>query len=215
MPSPCTRRGTLSDFLVADDIVAFSPLSDADWNEVRADATRILLRQFCTPRNLWVHRGTYILDMLGYAWAGIYRSLLVGSIVTTSYRNEGHIRAGDRIFGTGDFFRCGFLLRRGSAEFAELIRIVNLRHRVAGVVVTDGDGVRVRDGYEADYAYVATSFVEGIRRGLATCGLPPDSPAGRAVGEIFCAILYQLAGLTGLARIPRGLGRPRAVSRLG
>ena len=203
MPPTSTCRGTLSDHLAPEDIVPFTPLSDADWNEVRADATRILLRQFCTPRNLWVHRGTYILDMLGYAWAGIYRSLLVGSIVTTSYRNEGHIRAGDRIFGTGDFFRGGFLLRRGSAEFAELIRIVNLRHRVAGVFVTDGDGVR--DGYEADYAYVATSFVEAIRRGLATCGLPPDSPAGRAVGEIFCAILYQLAGLTGLARIPRGL----------
>jgi hypothetical protein len=29
---------------------------------------------------------------------------------------------------------------------------VSLRHGVAGVVVTDGDGVRVRDGYEADYA---------------------------------------------------------------
>ena len=205
MPPTPTCRGTLSDHLAPEDIVSFTPLSDSDWNEVRADATRIMLRQFCTLRNLWVHRGTYILDMLGYAWAGIYRSLLVGSIVTTSYRNEGHIRAGDRIFGTGDFFRGGFLLRRGSAEFAELIRIVNLRHRVAGVVVTDGDGVRVRDGYEADYAYVATSFIEAIRRGLATCGLPPDSPAGRAVGEIFCAILYQLAGLTGLARIPRGL----------
>lgn len=200
-----TRRGTLSDHLAPEDIVPFTPLSDADWNEVRADATRILLRQFCTARNLWVHRGTYILDMLGYAWAGIYRSLLVGSIVTTSYRNEGHIRAGDRIFGTGDFFRGGFVLPRMSVEFAELIRIVNLRHHVAGVVLPNGDGVRVRDGYEADYAYVATSFVEAIRRGLATCGLPPDSPAGRAVGEIFCAILYQLAGLTGLARIPRGL----------
>ncbi len=198
-------RGTLFDHLAAEDVVPFTPLSDADWNEVRVDATRIMLRQFCTLRNLWVHRGTYILDMLGYAWAGIYRSLLVGSIVTTSYRNEGHIRAGDRIFGTGDFFRGGFVLPRTSAEFEELIRIVNLRHRVAGVVVTDGDGVRVRDGYEADYAYVATSFIEGIRRGLATCGLPPDSPGGRAVGEVFCAILYQLAGLTGLARIPRGL----------
>ena len=205
MPPTSTCCGTLSDHLAPEDIVPFTPLSDADWNEVRADATRILLRQFCTVRNLWVHRGTYILDMLGYAWAGIYRSLLVGSIVTTSYRNEGHIRAGDRIFGTGDFFRGGFLLRRGSAEFAELIRIVNLRHRVAGVVVTDGDGMRVRDGYEADYAYVATAFVEGIRRGLATCGLPPDSPGGRAVGEIFCAILYQLAGLTGLTRVPRDL----------
>ena len=205
MPPPSTCRGTLSDHLAPDDIVPFTPLSDDDWNEVRADATRILLRQFLTPRNLWVHRGTYILDMLGFAWAGIYRSLLVGSIVTTSYRNEGHIRAGDRIFGTGDFFRGGFLLRRGSAEFAELIRIVNLRHHVAGVAMPHGDGVRVRDGYEADYAYVATSFIEAIRRGLATCGLPTDSPGGRAVGEIFCAILYQLAGLTGLARIPRGL----------
>jgi CRP-like cAMP-binding protein len=195
----------LADFLAADDIVPFTPLSDDDWNEVRADATRTLLRQFCTLRNLWVHRGTYILDMLGFAWAGIYRSLLLGSIVTTSYRNEGHVRAGDRIFGTGDFFRGGFLLPRTSAEFAELIRIVNLRHRVAGVVLPHGAGVRVRDGYEADYAYVATAFVEGIRRGLATCGLPPDSPGGRAVGEIFCAILYQLAGLTGLARVPRNL----------
>ena len=83
MPPTSTCRGTLSDHLAPEDIVPFTPLSDADWNEVRADATRILLRQFCTVRNLWVHRGTYILDMLGYAWAGIYRSLLVGSIVTT------------------------------------------------------------------------------------------------------------------------------------
>ena len=205
MRSTSSYRGTLSDHLVADDIVSFTPLSETDWDDVRADATRILLRQFCTLRNCWVHRGTYILDMLGFAWAGIYRSLLVGSIVTTSYRNEGHIRAGNRIFGTGDFFRGGFVLRRGSAEFAELIRIVNLRHRVAGVVLPHGDGVRVLDGYEADYAYVATAFVEGIRRGLAVCGLPPTSPGGRAVGEIFCAILYQLAGLTGLTRVPRDL----------
>jgi CRP-like cAMP-binding protein len=205
MPPTSKSRGTLSDHLAPDDIVSFSPLSEGDWNDVRADATRILLRQFCTPRNLWVHRGTYILDMLGFAWAGIYRSLLVGSIVTTSYRNEGHIRAGDRIFGTGDFFRGGFLLRRTSAEFAELIRIVNLRHHVAGVALPHGDGFRVLDGYEADYAYVATAFVEAIRRGLAVCGLPPASPGGRAVGEIFYTILYQLAGLTGLSRVPRDL----------
>jgi len=205
MEPPSNRRGTLDDYLAEDDIVAFAPLSDDDWNEIRADATRVLLRQFCTCRNLWVHRGGYVLDMLGYAWAGIYRSLLVGSIVTTSYRNEGHIRAGDRICGTGDFFRGGFVLPRTSAEFKELIRIVSLRHHVAGVVLPHGDGVRVRDGYEADYAYVATAFVEGIRRGLAACGLPPSSPGGRAVGELFCAILYQLAGLSGLTRVPRGL----------
>ena len=205
MPPTSPRRGTLSDYLAPEDIVAFTPLSDADWNDVRADATRIMLRQFCTLRNLWVHRGTYILDMLGYAWAGIYRSLLVGSIVTTSYRNEGHVRAGERIFGTGDFFRGGFLLPSTSPEFAELIRIVNLRHRVAGLVVPHGDGVRVIDGYEADYAYVATAFVEAIRRGLAACGVPPGSPGGRTVGDIFCAILYQLAGLTGVSRVPRDL----------
>ena len=198
-------RGTLSDHLAPEDIAPFSPLADEDWNEVRRDATRILLRRFCTPRNLWVHRGAYVLDMLGFAWAGIYRSLLVGSITTTSYRNEGHVRAGDRIFGTGDFFRGGFLLPRTSAEFAELIRIVNLRHRVAGVVTREGDGVRVLDGYEADYAYVATAFIEAIRRGLAACGLPPDSAGGRAVGDVFRTILYQLAGLTGLARAPRDL----------
>jgi len=42
---------------------------------------------------------------MGFAWGGIYRTLLVSSIVTTSFRNEGHFRAGERIGGTSDFFR--------------------------------------------------------------------------------------------------------------
>jgi CRP-like cAMP-binding protein len=125
--------------------------------------------------------------------------------VTTSYRNEGHLRAGQRIFGTGDFFRGGFVLPVTSAAFRELMQLVNLRHHVAGVVVPHGDGVRVLDGYEADYAYVATSFIESIRRGFAACGLRPDSPRGQEVARHFCTLLYQFAGFTGLTRIPRDL----------
>jgi CRP-like cAMP-binding protein len=63
----------------------------------------------------------------------------------------------------------------------------------------------VIDGYEADYAYVATAFIEAIRRGLATCGLPPESARGRALGEQLSTVLYQVAGYTGLRRIPRDL----------
>ena len=200
-----SHRGSLDDFLEADDIVPLPCLTDGEWDTVRNVGTRALLRQFLTLRNLWVHRGQYARDALGFSWGGIYRSLLVGSIVTTSYRNEGHLRAGERIFGTGDFFRGGFVMARPSADFQELVRLVNLRHHVAGVVEPHGGGVRVRDGYEADYAYVATSFIESTRRGLAMCGLAPDSPRGRMIGRHFCTILYQLAGFTGLTRMPRDL----------
>ncbi|NBW87355.1 MAG: hypothetical protein EBR23_11140, partial [Planctomycetia bacterium] len=172
-----------------------------------------MARQFCTLRNLWVHRGVYGRDSVGYAWGGIYRSLLVRSIVTTSYRNEGHLRAGHRIFGTGDFFRGGFVLPVTSAAFRELMQLVNLRHHVAGVVVPHGAGVRVLEGYEADYAYVATSFIESIRRGFAVCGLPPHSARGRDVGTHFYTLLYQLAGFTGLTRIPRDLAAHDLQSR--
>jgi hypothetical protein len=60
MPPTSQPRGTLFDHLAAEDVVPFTPLSDADENEVWADATRIMLRQFCTLRTLWVHRGTSI-----------------------------------------------------------------------------------------------------------------------------------------------------------
>jgi CRP-like cAMP-binding protein len=200
------RLGTLDDFLAPKDIVPFRALTDEEWNTIRRVAGGQLAWRFATLRNLWVHRGRIVPDAFGFAWAGIYRTLLVGSIVATSYRNEGLFRAGERIQGTGDFFRGGFLLPRSSNEFREIVRLVNLRHHVAGVVVADADGgYRVIDGYEADYAYVATAFIEAIRRGLATCGLPPDSPRGRALGESVRTVLYQIAGLTGLRRIPRDL----------
>jgi CRP-like cAMP-binding protein len=200
------RHGTLDDFLAPEDIAPPPVLSEDEWNRIRRDAGRALTWRFCTLRNLWVHRGMFVHDALGFAWGGIYRTLLVGSIVATSYRNEGLFRAGERIRGTSDFFRGGFLLPRSSGEFGEIVRLVNLRHHVAGVVELHSDGgYRVIDGYEADYAYVATAFIESIRRGMAVCGLPPDSPRGRELSAQVCTILYQVAGLTGLRRIPRDL----------
>jgi CRP-like cAMP-binding protein len=200
------RQGTLEEFLAPEDIVPLSALSDDEWNTIRRVAGGRLAWRFATIRNLWVHRGHFVADAYGFAWAGIYRTLLVSSIVATSYRNEGLFRAGERIEGTGDFFRGGFVLPRSSSEFHEIARLVNLRHHVAGVVAPDADGgYRVIDGYEADYAYVATAFIEAIRRGAVACGLPPDSPRGRALSEQICTILYQVAGLTGLRRVPRDL----------
>lgn len=206
LPPPRRTQGTLDDFLSPVDIAPVPPLTDAEWRTLRTFAGRQLAWQFCTLRNLLVHRGHILPDVLGFAWGGIYRTLLVGSIVTTSFRNEGLFRAGERIFGTSDFFWGAFVMPRSSADFRDILRLVNLRHHVAGVVqpVSSG-GVRVSDGYEADYAYVATAFIESIRRGLAMCGLPPGSSRGRAVGEQLARILYQVAGLTGLTRMPRDL----------
>jgi len=133
------------------------------------------------------------------------RSLRVGSIVTTSYHNEGHFRAGEQIFGTGDFFGGAFRLSRAAADLHELVQVVNLRNHAASVVTRHGSGVRVLPGYEADYAYVATAFIECLRRGYALVGVVPASGLGRRTGAELVTILYQVAGLTGLARVPRDL----------
>ncbi len=200
------HRGTLEEFLAADEIVSLPELSDGEWDALRRDAGRRLAWRFCTLRNLVAYRGRFAFDAMGFAWGGIYRTLLVSSIVTTSFRNEGHFRAGERIGGTSDFFSGGFAFPRASAEFGEIVGLVNLRHHVAGVVTPVGHGrVRVVPGYEADYAYVATAFIESIRRGLGLCGLSPDSPASRTLAWQLGTILYQLAGYTGLARVPRDL----------
>jgi CRP-like cAMP-binding protein len=200
------HRGTLDTFLAPDDIAPLPALAEQDWDTLRRVAGRRLAWRFCTLRNLWVHSGRIAHDAQGFAWGGIYRTLLVGSIVATSYRNEGHFRSDQRMQGTGDFFRGAFLLPRSSAEFREIVRLVNLRHHVAGVVVPQEDGsYRVVDAYEADYAYVATAFIESIRRGMSACGLPPDSPRGRALSGHICTVLYQVAGFTGLRRVPRDL----------
>lgn len=181
-------------------------VTDAEWNRMRRETGKMLAWRFATLRNLSVHRGQFHRDALGFAWGGIYRTLLVGSIVATSYRNEGHFRAGDRMEGTGDFFRGAFILPAASPEFHELLRLVNLRHHVAGVVRRHADGgYCVLEGYEADYAYVATAFIESVRRGLALCGVRADSPLGHDLGARIGAVLYQIAGFTGLRRVPRDL----------
>jgi len=207
--SPATRRplhGTLDAFLSADEIVRLPEISERDWNAVRRDAGRRVAWRFCTWRNLVAYRGRFAFDAMGFAWGGIYRTLLVSSIVTTSFRNEGHFRAGERIGGTSDFFSGAFAFPRMSAEFVEIVRMVNLRHHVAGVVTPRDDGrMCVVPGYEADYTYVATAFIESMRRGLGLCGLDPASRTGRALADRLCTILYQLAGFTGLTRVPRDL----------
>lgn len=197
--------GTLDEFLSPADIARVARVDDDVWQRLRTTAMRRIVRRFCTPRNLWHYRGRYLCDVIGFGWGGIYRSLRVGSIVTTSFRNEGHFRAGERILGTSDFFSGAFRFAASSPALEELVRVVNLRHHVAGVVRRHAGGVEVLPGYEADYAYVATAFVESLRRGYAACGIPPDSRQGRDIGGELCAILYQVAGFTGLARMPRDL----------
>ncbi|MFM8634596.1 MAG: cyclic nucleotide-binding domain-containing protein [Planctomycetia bacterium] len=202
---PTDRRGTLDDYLAPDDIISLPTVPDEAWASIRRAAGRQIVWRFLTLRNLVVHRGRFLRDTLGFAWGGIYRTLLVSSIVATSYRNEGLVRAGERIFGTSDFFWGSFVFPRSSNDLRSLVEVVNLRHHVAGVVIRQSDGARVIDGYEADYAYVATAFIESIRRGLALCGLSAESARGRAFGEQLCTVLYQVAGLTGLTRVPRDL----------
>jgi hypothetical protein len=109
------RLRTLDDYLASSDIAEIPTLTDHEWDTLRHGRSRLFWR-FCTLRNLWVHRGRFFYDGLGFAWGGIYRTLLVGSIVSTSYRNERLFRAGMRIQSTGDFFRGGFMLPRSSAN---------------------------------------------------------------------------------------------------
>lgn len=205
MPSPA-RRGTLDDYLAADDIVTIPAVADQEWNAIRRQAGWRLTWRFCTLRNLFLHGHRFTRDAMGFAWGGIYRTLFVSSIVTTSYRNEGHFRSGERIKGTSDFFVGSFVLPRSGAEAREIVRLVNLRHHVAGVCRPEEDErVRVIDAYEAEFAYVATAFIESLRRGLELCGLPSDSRRGRDLAWPLCEVLYQVAGLVGLARMPRDL----------
>jgi len=205
MLSP-VRRGTLDEYLAADDIVTIPAIADQEWDAIRRQAGWRLTRRFITLRNLLVHGMLFARDAMGFAWGGIYRTLFVSAIVTTSYRNEGHFRSGERIRGTSDFFVGTFGLPRSGADAREIVRLINLRHHVAGVCRPEGDGrVRVNEVYEAEFAYVATAFIESMRRGLEICGLPAGSRQGRDLAWPICVVLYQVAGLAGLTRMPRAL----------
>lgn len=211
----------LEDHLPADEVAPLSEISPEAWGRLRTSAVRRMLWHFCTPRNLLAYRGRFHYDILGYGWAALYRTLRVGPVAKTSFRNEGHFRAGERIVGTGEFagiFKHG----RGSPDLQDVMRIVNLRHHVAGVVtprpaadlprdcsawLPPGSrmAVRVIDGYEAEYASIATAFIENLRRGLEACGVPRNSPAGRRLAAEMCTLMYHSAGAVGLTRVPRDL----------
>ncbi len=199
------HSGTLCRFLSEEDIAPVSPMGAEEWRRLRNRAFLTLLRHFCTWRNLRAYRGFFPGDILGFGWAGIYRSLLVPSIVATSYRNEGHFRSPERIGGTEGFFEGAFRKPRKDRSLREVIRQVNLRHHVAGIVFRTGEDVEVMPGYEADFAYVATAFIEGMRRGYEANGVPRGSARGRRLAEDLCTILYQVAGMVGLRRAPASL----------
>lgn len=204
------HRGTLEDHLRSDQIAPIPKLSDREWNGLRRGALLDFLIGFLSLRNLIYYRGRYNRDIIGFGWAALYQTLRVPSIVSTTYRNEGHLRAGERIFGTGEFVEI-FRLPRGDRFLHDMIRVINLRHHVAGVVLPSGvvnlpegqSGADVFPGYEADYAYISASFAENLMRGYRACGLRPGSRSWRRIGGRLAAILYQSAGATGLHRAPR------------
>ena len=188
-------------------------IPDSEWEAIKKRSSRRLFWHFCNLRNLAALRGAFYLDFVGFAWAGMYRTLLVPSITTTSYRNEGPMRAMERIRGTSEYFASLFVLPRNSPVQQRIIRVVNLRHHVAGVVRSEHGQVSVIEGYEADFAYVAAAFTESLRRGYAAQGVRPESRQGQEIGESVSAILYQLAGAVGLRRVPKDLAAHDAFVR--
>ena len=205
--------GSLENYLSPQEIVPLPSIPDGEWDAMKRRGSKRLFWYFCTLRNLTALRGAFYLDFVGFAWAGMYRTLLVPSITTTSYRNEGPVRALDRIRGTSEFFASLFILPRNSDVLQRIVRVVNLRHHVSGVVRSERGQVSVIEGYEADFAYVAAAFIESLRRGYAAQGVRPQSPKGKQIAESATTILYQLAGAVGLRRVPRDLAAHDAFVR--
>jgi len=204
------HNGMLEDYLPPEMIRPIPELSEKEWNSRRRIAFFDFLIRFFSLRNLAAYRGHYPRDVLGFAWGALYQTLRASSVVAMTYRNGGHLRAGDRLFGTAEFSQI-FRLPRDAKLLHDVIRVVNLRHHVAGVVLPSGilnlaaskSGAEVFPGYEADFAYIAASFVENLMRGYRACGLCPSSRAWQRIGENLTTILYQSAGATGLHRAPK------------
>jgi len=198
------RREALENFLSPEDLVPYRAMGDKAWRSLRLRGGFGLLRHFIDWRSPRRNRGV-ISELMGYAWAGIYRSMLVPSIAAASFRNEGHFRPRGRIAGTDSFFGSAFRYPRSSPKLAQLVRTVNLRHHVAGVVARCGSDAEVMPHYEAAFTYVATAFIESIRRGYHSRGVPADSKEGKRLATDLCAMLYQIAGMVGLTRLPKDL----------
>ncbi len=203
-PKAHGRRDMLDQHLSPEEIVAYEPMGEREWARVRWRGLYRLLRHFVDWRNLRFHRG-FFPEIAGYAWGGIYRSMMVPAIAAASFRNEGHFRPKGRISGTESFFSAALRYPRNSPALREALRVVNLRHHVAGVASREGDDVKVLPHYEAAFAYVSTAFIESLRRGYAAHGVAPESKRGRSIGEDLCTIFYQVAGMAGLRRMPRDL----------
>ena len=204
------HRGMLEDYIPPEMIGPIPEISDKEWNSRRRSSFFNLLTRFLTFRNLLAYRGHYTRDVLGYGWGALYQTLRSTSVVATTYRNGGHLRAGERLFGTGEFSQI-FRLPRNSKFLHEVIRVVNLRHHVAGVVLPSGilnlaegkAGAEVMPGYEADFAYISASYVDNIMRGYRACGVRPGSRTWQRLGENLTVILYQTGKATGLSRAPK------------
>lgn len=204
------HRGMLEDYIPPEMIRPIPEISEKEWNSRRRSSFFNLLTRFFSFRNLLAYRGHYTRDVLGYGWGALYQTLRASSVVATTYRNGGHLRAGERLFGTGEFSQI-FRLPRNSKFLHDVISVVNLRHHVAGVVLPSGvlnlvegqSGAEVIPGYEADFAYIAASYVDNIMRGYRACGVRPGSRTWQRLGENLTVILYQMAKATGLHRAPK------------
>ena len=204
------HRGMLEDYLPPEMIRPIPEISEKEWNSRRRSSFFNLLTRFFSFSNLLAYRGHYTRDVLGYGWGALYQTLRASSVVATTYRNGGHLRAGERLFGTGEFSQI-FKMPRNSKFLHDVIRVVNLRHHVAGVVLPSGvlnlveghSGAEVIPGYEADFAYIAASYVDNIMRGYRACGVRPGSRTWQQLGENLTVILYQSAKATGLSRAPK------------
>jgi len=204
------HRGMLEDYLPPEMIRPIPEISEKEWNSRRRSSFLNLLTRYFSFRNLLAYRGHYTRDVLGYGWGALYQTLRASSVVATTYRNGGHLRAGERLFGTGEFSQI-FKIPRNSKFLHDVIRVVNLRHHVAGVVLPSGvlnlveghSGAEVIPGYEADFAYIAASYVDNMMRGYRACGVRPGSRTWQRLGENLTVILYQSAKATGLSRAPK------------
>jgi hypothetical protein len=204
MNPQATRREKLENFLPPEHMVPYRPMEEKAWARLRRRGLIDLLWHFIDWRDLRLHRGVFP-DIVGFGWAGIYRSMLVPSIAAASFKNEGHFRARGRISGTESFFSAAFRHPQNSPALQKILRVVNVRHHVAGVVGRMGGSVEVLSHYESAFMYVSTAFIEGIRRGYAAHGVPPEGRKGRRIAGDLATMLYQIAGMAGLSRVPKDL----------
>ena len=79
--SAAVHRGALENYLASEDIISLPSLPAEEWQRLRRRTGRAIAWRFCTLRNLVAYRGRFAGDAYGFAWGGIYRTLLVGPIV--------------------------------------------------------------------------------------------------------------------------------------